>query len=53
MNHTSPESVLEQELRRLIPKIVDKPAAPWRVDLFDPASLASQSKPGSPSGPRS
>jgi len=49
MNVTSPESVLEEQLRRLIPEIVDQQTPEWPVDLFDPTSLAAQSRPVFPS----
>ena len=49
MNVTSPQSALEEQLRRLIPDIGDQQISEWPVDLFDPTSLAAQSRPVLPS----
>ena len=49
MTDTFPESAVEEQLRRLIPEIVDQQISEWPVDLFDPTSLAAQSRPVLPS----
>ena len=43
MNVTSPESALEEQLRRLIPDIGDQQTHEWPVDLFDTSSLDRKS----------